>query len=82
MVYGFVQRSKGLITVSSKKGMGTTFRIFLPRSRAEETSMKEMETILAMPTGTETILIVDDEDQLLDFSEEVLYGLGYKVIRL
>ncbi len=80
MVFGFVQRSGGFINVYSELGIGTTFRIYLPRIEGEEpsdeTDLKQNETL---PQGTETLLIVDDEIDLLDLAKESLEELGYKI---
>ncbi len=81
MVYSFVQRSKGFITVYSEEGKGSTFRICLPRSRsmAEQTEHDFTEKE-SMPRGSETILVVDDEVELISIAEEILQNLGYNVI--
>ena len=81
MVYGFVQRSKGHISVYSEEGIGTTFRIYLPRSLSvSERTVKRSENREAAPKGTETILIVDDEKELAAVAEGILDELGYTTI--
>ncbi|NOR52386.1 MAG: transporter substrate-binding domain-containing protein [Gammaproteobacteria bacterium] len=80
MVFGFVQRSGGSIKCYSEVGVGTTFHLFLPRAEGEElpdgqTSV-QTETI---PRGTETILVVDDEESLAELAKEFLEALGYQV---
>lgn len=80
MVFGFVKRSKGSIKVYSEPGIGTTIRMFLPHSGRLERRVAivdEGEKIL--PRGSETILVVDDEKQLLELVEESLQDQGYKV---
>jgi len=80
MVYGFVKRSKGYIKVYSEPGIGTTFRLYLPRTQGEEQQLESsIEVEETLPTGHETILIVDDEKDLLELAEEALQELGYKV---
>jgi len=81
MVFGFVKRSGGSIKVHSEAGTGTTFRIYLPRTRKQEQSVNEssMQTEV-IPRGHETILAVDDEKQLLDLVEESLQEQGYRVL--
>lgn len=78
MVYGFVQRTKGYISVYSDEGIGTTFRIYLPRSlsmaeRMEDT--RELDEVII--GGTESILIVDDEEELVSIARNILEELGY-----
>jgi len=81
MVYGFVQRSKGHILVFSEENMGTTFKIYLPRSQDIATPPKASNTIEGpLPTGSETILIVDDEQELACLAKNILDGLGYSTI--
>lgn len=82
MVFGFVNRSSGNIKVYSEIGIGTTFRLYIPRAldkQQKEDNAKEM--LSETPTGDqETILIVDDEEALLDLVEESLKSLGYRVV--
>lgn len=81
MVYGFVQRSSGHIKLYSEPTSGTTFRIFLPRADGN-IAQEENTTALDqdMPRGTETILVVDDEEALTDIAVTRLEGLGYHVL--
>lgn len=79
MVYGIVKGHNGYINVYSEKGHGTTFNIYLPVSekqlvREEATSRQEWLT------GSETILVVDDEEHVIEVMEEVLKAMGYTVI--
>jgi len=81
MVFGFVNRSGGDIIIKSKPGHGTTCQIYLPRARNAVightmTDEIDLETL----RGQETILIVDDEEQLLKIAAELLKGLGYKTL--
>ena len=79
-VYGVVKQNAGSISVESKPGKGTTFRIFLPRVVAE------MPAAGAAPKATEprghgeTVLLVEDELALLDVTSETLADLGYSVL--
>lgn len=80
MVFGFVKRSKGSIKVYSEPGIGTTIRMFLPRIvRIERRVTTVNKEINALPHGNETILVVDDEEQLLELVEESLQDQGYSV---
>ena len=78
MAYGFVQRSGGHLKIYSEVGEGTTFRIYLPR--AQEGTTGDEETIDIEDSalgGSETILIVDDEADLVDVAVTILEDLGY-----
>lgn len=82
MVFGFVKRSQGFINVYSEEGMGTTFRVYLPRSnklaiKPEITMVEHSDTL---PRGTEKILVVDDEEDLLEIARDGLEMLGYQVL--
>jgi len=81
MVFGFTQRSNGHIEVQSSFGVGTSFRIYLPRNGGVDQSNKEGEQQSErLPRGSETILVVDDEKGLLDLAQEILRELGYRVL--
>ncbi len=83
MVYGFVQRSKGTISVYSEEGVGTTFKIRLPRAEQDDTQVSRTlseDVTKHLPGGTETILIVDDEVELANIAQTVLDELGYKTV--
>jgi signal transduction histidine kinase/CheY-like chemotaxis protein len=77
-VYGIVRNHNGHIEVKSKPGKGTTFTMFLPASDREVIPKeKKFEKML---TGSETILLVDDEKMVLDVSSRLLQKLGYDVL--
>jgi two-component system cell cycle sensor histidine kinase/response regulator CckA len=78
-VYGIVQNHKGIITVCSKEGYGTTFNIYLPASEKVAIKPTKMAKDEVMK-GTETILLVDDEEQVLDTAKQMLEYLGYTVL--
>jgi len=79
MVYGFVKRYGGNIKVYSEPGVGTTIRIYLPRSTPSgSTTIAQNDVAAELPGGNESILIVDDEIDLLQLAEEYLTDLGYR----
>jgi len=76
--YGIVRQSEGHISVSSEIGLGTTFRIYLPRADAPAPSPVEAVAD-RMPEGTEHILLVEDDASVRRLSKELLTRLGYSV---
>jgi PAS domain S-box-containing protein len=81
VVFGVVQTHKGFIDVESELGKGTTFRLYLPASQvAAPISVKDEETLEEIPGGTETLLVVEDEEMLMMSLQMVLVEKGYKVL--
>src|SRR5207248_2210611 len=80
MVHGFVKQSGGHIKIYSELGEGSTVRIYLPRSREDEDEQIELG---ASPVvgGTETILLVEDDEDVRVATAEMLSELGYSVLR-
>lgn len=77
-VYGIVKGHKGIINVYSQVGHGTTFNVYFPASkRASKRAEAIPEESLS---GTETILLVDDEEMIITVGRQMLQALGYKVI--
>ena len=78
MVYGAVEQNGGSIEVESSTSRGTTFRIFLPEARAKATepSLPGAEEALR---GTETVLLVEDEEAVREVAARQLESLGYRV---
>jgi CheY-like chemotaxis protein len=76
VVYGIVTDLKGTITVESEPGTGSTFRVFLPKIKSKAKRTRGQRT--QIPTGTETILFVDDEDLLVEWARAALEKLGYR----
>ena len=80
-VYGIVKQSQGAIWIYSEPGRGTTFKIYLPR--VEETTPTEAEprpTSLDLPSGAETVLLVEDEAAVRDLARQILELGGYTVL--
>ncbi len=78
-VYGIIKQSNGHIWVYSEEGHGTTFKIYLPSSTITERSGASEKT-KSSPRGSETILLVEDEDALRNLARRVLEINGYRVI--
>ncbi|OPY73226.1 MAG: Blue-light-activated protein [Syntrophorhabdus sp. PtaU1.Bin058] len=78
VVYGIVKQHGGFITVESKLGEGTTFRIYF--ASVEDKEQDEMSFAEPVLGGTEQILIVEDDATLREISSEMLKVLGYRVI--
>jgi len=79
-VYGIVKQNEGWVNVYSEPGRGTTFKIYLPACKdaaQEAPSDYDMESLKG---GSETILLVEDEEMLLEMGEMMLKRLGYDVL--
>ncbi len=77
--YGIVTQSHGYITVDSEPGKGATFRIYLPRYEAGADDVAAAD-LGALPRGTESILLVEDEPCFRALTRELLEMLGYTVL--
>ena len=77
LVYGIIKGHGGYIDVGSEEGKGATFKIYLPATeKMIEKAERDSDSILK---GTETILIVDDEDLVLEVGQKFLKFMGYQV---
>lgn len=76
-VYGIVTNHGGSVAVSSEVGTGTSVRVYLP---AQKKVVKERPVKMGDLSGTQTILMIDDEDLLLTMGEMVLTSYGYRVL--
>jgi CheY-like chemotaxis protein len=79
-VYGIVKQNNGVIYVYSEPGEGTTFKIYLPRHTEEPVNVSVTAQRLIAPSGTETVLLVEDEEALLKLSARMLDQMGYTVL--
>ena len=81
-VYGFVRQSAGHVKVYSELDEGTTVKIYLPRYLGAEEHVEDAEQSQAAngAIGTETILVVEDDDALRSYTVETLAELGYRVL--
>jgi CheY-like chemotaxis protein len=81
MVYGFVKQSGGHARIYSEPGVGTVVRLYLPRSDVPaETAAVRPKAASELPTGAETILLVEDDPMVRGHTETQLTALGYHVI--
>lgn len=80
MVYGFAQQSGGGVRLSSEVGLGTRVDLYLPRSTSKPITGNASTTLPYDPTGSERILMIEDDDMVREFVEVMLRGLGYRVI--
>ena len=80
VVYGIVKQSGGLIEVSSEKGQGTRFEIYLPRTDVPLPAQTLERVGADLPRGNETILLVDDEGAFRALVRETLQDCGYAVL--
>jgi PAS domain S-box-containing protein len=79
MVYGLVKQHRGYIACYSEPELGTTFKIYFPALVSE--SLSEEALVKLTPRGgSETVLIVDDEDWIRELGGRILSGSGYKVL--
>ena len=79
-VYGAVKQNSGYINVYSEPGHGTTFTIYLPRQLDRAAQMQAAGTTRTVPSGHETILLVEDEPSILALAEKMLVRQGYTVL--
>ncbi|MGO9311247.1 MAG: response regulator, partial [Syntrophobacteraceae bacterium] len=77
VVHGIVKRQGGAVTVQSEPGKGTSFSIFIPAIEAIVDPI--VETGQELPTGTERILLVDDEQSVIEMEIAIFERLGYDV---
>ena len=81
-VYGIVKQNDGYVSVESARGAGSTFRVYLPEA-AGRAGAAETHVVSAAPSaagGTETILLLEDEDGLRTIAREILEEAGYRVL--
>jgi CheY-like chemotaxis protein len=81
-VYGFVKQSGGHIKLYSEPGQGTTVKVYLPRytGNGADESPPERHAIPTPPAGGQTVLLVEDDPDVREFSASALSDLGYRVL--
>jgi two-component system cell cycle sensor histidine kinase/response regulator CckA len=80
VVHGVVKQAGGHIQVYSEPGRGATFKVYLPQVRERPSSGKSLPGLKVMPHGTETVLLVEDEEAVRRLARHVLAGCGYTVL--
>ena len=81
MVYGFVQRSRGVIRIDSEPGNGTSVNFFLPRARRRERDASVETDVGQGFSGSEAILVVDDSADMRELAADYLSRQGYQIIQ-
>ncbi len=79
-VYGIIKQSSGYIFVSSEPGRGATFKIYLPRVMEKAKAVEHERMLAETLQGSETILLVEDEEMICDLASRVLRSHGYRVL--
>ncbi len=80
MVYGFLKQSGGHVEVYSEPGYGTTFKIYLPSAAGAVQAAGRTRAAPKAPRGSETILLVEDDEPVRKLSKRVLESCGYDVL--
>ncbi len=80
MVYGFVKQSGGHVKIYSEPGHGTTVRLYLPRVHQAEDALAD-EAAAPVRGGSETVLVVEDDDEVRETAVGLLVDLGYRVLK-
>jgi two-component system, cell cycle sensor histidine kinase and response regulator CckA len=79
-VYGIVKQSNGIIEIQSELGHGTAVKMHFPRLEAKETIEVSAPSVETMPSGTETILLVEDEEKVRQLLQKIMEQQGYTVL--
>ncbi|MFL5494918.1 MAG: PAS domain S-box protein [Gemmatimonadales bacterium] len=79
-VYGIVRQSGGFIWVYSEPNQGTTFKVYLPRVEGDAALAPRVAAVHPPPRGSETILLVEDEELVRRLARKIFEASGYKVV--
>ena len=80
MVHGFAKQSGGHVSIDSEVGHGTTIRLYFPATKPGVAAKKEAAGKTGLPPGTETVLVVDDREDLRATAVAMLQRLGYRTL--
>ncbi len=79
-VYGIVKQNNGFIWLYSEPGQGSTFKIYLPKVKGNAEPEEREQTPVDDLSGSETVLIVEDDDSLRNFAQKILHIYGYRTL--
>ena len=79
-VYGIVKQNGGFVWVYSEPGLGSTFKIYLPRVQSLDSVVRISKPVESSPGGCETLLLVEDEASVRQASRQLLVQSGYHVL--
>jgi CheY-like chemotaxis protein len=79
-VYGFVKQTGGHVKIYSEPGQGTTVRVYLPRMAGTAAENEDDEDSVLPEGAAETILVLEDDDDVRTYTVDILRELGYRVV--
>ncbi|MBW2742066.1 MAG: PAS domain S-box protein [Deltaproteobacteria bacterium] len=81
-VYGIVKQNNGFVWVYSEPGQGSTFKVYLPKVKGDAEPKEKEQSPVDDLSGSETVLIVEDNDSLRNFAQKVLHIYGYRTLNV
>jgi PAS domain S-box-containing protein len=79
-IYGIVKQNNGFVWVYSEPGQGSTFKVYLPMVKGDAEPEEKEQSPVDDLSGSETVLIVEDDEGLRKFAQEVLQSYGYRIL--